>query len=229
MTITKNDTKQIIRRSNLTDSGQVQIKETEGIIDGYPIVFNEQTHIGDYFIEEIAPTALDEADLADIKFLVNHDDKLIPLARHRRGKRSTMDISVDERGLKITAKLDRENNSTARALFSAVERGDIEDMSFAFGIEVAGDEWSDLDKDIPKRRITKISKVFEISAVNDGAYSQTSITARSVALDNDKQTLQSVLTEALDNEKRAEEIKQRATALRLAKRKILLKERYNLT
>lgn len=228
MTITKNDKKEIIRRSQLADSGQVQIKETEGIIDGYPIVFNEQTFIGDYFIEEIAPTALDEADLTDIKFLVNHDDKLIPLARHRRGKRSTMDISIDERGLKITAKLDRENNSTARALFSAVERGDIEDMSFAFGIEVAGDEWSDLDKDIPKRRITKISKVFEISAVNDGAYSQTCISARSVALDNDKQTLQSVLTEALDNEKKAEDIK-RATALQLAKRKIILKERYNLT
>ena len=219
---------EIIKRaqSNENDAQQVQVKSLEGIIEGYPIVFNQRTNIGDFFFEEIDSHALDNADLSDIKFMVNHDDSMIPLARHRRGKRSTMDINIDDVGLHIIAHTDLENNTTARATCSAVDRGDIEDMSFAFGVEVSGDEWFDLDKPMPIRRITKISRVFEVSAVNDGAYAQTSIYARSATLENDKKTLDNVLAVALENEKRADSEK-RAAALQLAKKKILLKERYN--
>lgn len=219
---------EIIKRtqSNENDAQQVQVKSLEGIIEGYPIVFNQRTNIGDFFFEEIDSHALDNADLSDIKFMVNHDDGMIPLARHRRGKRSTMDINIDDAGLHIVTRLDIEKNETARALCSAVDRGDIEDMSFAFGVEVSGDEWFDLDKPMPIRRITKISRVFEVSAVNDGAYAQTSIYARSATLENDKKTLDNVLAVALENEKRAGSEK-RAAALQLAKKKILLKERYN--
>lgn len=217
---------EIIKRAQSNDVQQVQVKSLEGIIEGYPIVFNQRTAIGDFFFEEIDSHALDNADLSDIKFMVNHDDGMIPLARHRRGKRSTMDINIDDAGLHITTRLDIKKNETARALCSAVDRGDIEDMSFAFGVEVSGDEWFDLDKPMPIRRITKISRVFEVSAVNDGAYAQTSIYARSATLDNDKKTLDSVLAVALENEKRADTEK-RAAALQLAKKKILLKERYN--
>lgn len=217
---------EIIKRAQSNDVQQVQVKSLEGIIEGYPIVFNQRTAIGDFFFEEIDSHALDNADLSDIKFMVNHDDGMIPLARHRRGKRSTMDINIADAGLHITTRLDIEKNETARALCSAVDRGDIEDMSFAFGVEVSGDEWFDLDKPMPIRRITKISRVFEVSAVNDGAYAQTSIYARSATLDNDKKTLDSVLAVALENEKRADTEK-RAAALQLAKKKILLKERYN--
>lgn len=181
----------------------VKINPGEGIIEGLPIVFNARTAIGNYFYEEIDPAALNEADLSDIKLLVNHDDSMIPVARHRRGKRSTMDVSVDEAGMHIIARVDKENNATARALCSAVDRGDIEDMSFAFGIEVAGDEWRDLDTPMPTRRITKIRKVFEVSAVNDGAYPQTSISARSASLENDKNALENARAGSLDNEKRA--------------------------
>jgi hypothetical protein len=203
-------------------SNRAAIDAINGIVDGYPIVFNEQTTIGNYFTEEIDPNALDDADLSDIKFLVNHDDGMIPLARHRRGKRSTMDIEIDGRGLFIKTHLDVENNSTARELCSAVKRGDIEDMSFAFGVVVEGEEWSDLDKEIPHRKITKISKVYEVSAVNDGAYPQTEINARSEAtLDNAKRTLDNVRAAALDNEKRANATQD---ALRLAKQKFIFSE-----
>ena len=215
--------KEIIRRSVPNDTQPVNIKPVEGIIDGYPIVFNQVTPIGDYFFEEIDEHALDDADLSDIKFLVNHNDDMIPLARHRRGKRSTMDISIDNHGLAITAKLDIENNNTSKAVCSAVERGDIEDMSFAFGIEITGEEWSDLDKDMPIRRITKIGKVFEVSAVNDGAYPQTSISARSASLDNEKSALDNARAVALENEKRAAEKRAQADLL-LAKQKFLFME-----
>jgi len=199
------------------------IDAVKGIVDGYPIVFNERASIGDLFYEEIAPHACDDADITDVKFLINHNDDMIPLARHRRGKRSTMDIEIDDHGVKMKTQLDVENNSTARELCSAIIRGDIDDMSFRFGIVVEGDEWSDLDKPMPIRRITKIAKIAEFSAVNDGAYPQTEIHARSAGtLENEKKALDNARAAALDNEKRAAETAQ--AALRLEIEKILFLE-----
>ena len=153
------DSPAIVRRNASSELQPVKIEPLKGIIEGYPIVFEQRTLIAELFYEIIDPHALDDADLSDIKFFVNHNDAMIPLARHRRGKRSTMDVSVDNKGMPIYTQLDIENNATARELCSAVSRGDVEDMSFAFGIMVSGEEWFDLDKPIPTRRITKISKV----------------------------------------------------------------------
>ena len=105
------------------------------IID-YPIVFNQRTLIAGLFYEEIDAHALDSADLSDIKFLINHDGNGIPVARHRRGKRSSMDVDIDSIGMAIKTKLDIDNNATARELCSAVTRGDVEDMSFMFGVKL---------------------------------------------------------------------------------------------
>lgn len=221
--LTRTIAPQLIRRAT-PDGKPAQIEPTKGIIEGRPIVYEQRTAIGDYFFEEIARGALDDADLSDVKFMVNHDDGMIPLARHRRGKRSSMDIEIDADGMKIKTTLDVENNATARELCSAVTRGDIEDMSFAFGIMVSGEEWRDLDKDMPTRRITKISKVCEVSAVNDGAYPQTSIYARSSSpLDNDKSALDNARAAALDNEKRGQNDDSQAS-LKLAKEKFLFVE-----
>lgn len=214
---------QLIRRA--TPDGQTaQIEPIKGIIEGRPIVYEQRTAIGDYFYEEIARGALDGADLSDVKFMINHDDGMIPLARHRRGKRSSMDIIIDDDGMQIKTNLDVENNATARELCSAVTRGDIEDMSFAFGIMVSGEQWLDLDKPMPIRRITKISKVCEVSAVNDGAYPQTSIYARSTTpLDNDKSALDNARAAALENKKRGQNDDSQAS-LKLAKEKFLFVE-----
>ena len=214
---------QLIRRA--TPDGQTaQIEPIKGIIEGRPIVYEQRTAIGDYFYEEIARGALDGADLSDVKFMINHDDGMIPLARHRRGKRSSMDMVIDDDGMQIKTNLDVENNATARELCSAVTRGDIEDMSFAFGIMVSGEQWLDLDKPMPIRRITKISKVCEVSAVNDGAYPQTSIYARSTTpLDNDKSALDNARAAALENEKRGQNDDSQAS-LKLAKEKFLFVE-----
>lgn len=214
---------QLIRRA--TPDGQTaQIEPIKGIIEGRPIVYEQRTAIGDYFYEEIARGALDGADLSDVKFMINHDDGMIPLARHRRGKRSSMDIVIDDDGMQIKTNLDVENNATARELCSAVTRGDIEDMSFAFGIMVSGEQWLDLDKPMPIRRITKISKVCEVSAVNDGAYPQTSIYASSTTpLDNDKSALDNARAAALENEKRGQNDDSQAS-LKLAKEKFLFVE-----
>lgn len=151
--------------------------EPEGhIITGRPIIFESKTDL-DLFYEVIDRNALHETDLSDVRFLVNHDMNMIPLARASRDNlNSTMKMEVDENGLAIRVDLDIENNADARALYSAVNRGDISGMSFAF--YVSGVEWFDLDSTKPTRRITNIEKVLEVSAVTFPAYEQTEIQAQ---------------------------------------------------
>lgn len=165
--------------------------ERGSVITGRPIVYNNRTDIGGWYDEIIEGGALDSTDLRDVRFLVNHDTRRIPLARSRRNNgNSTMQLIVDERGLSITVWLDTENNAEARALYSAVQRGDISGMSFMF--EVRDEEWDELDSEHPTRRIKAIASVIEVSAVTFPAYDSTEIYARSKeALESARSALES--------------------------------------
>lgn len=158
------------------------------IIVGRPIVYEQKTDLA-WFAEIIDRGALDGADLKDVRFLVNHDLSKIPLARSRNNnENSTMKLSVDYEGLSITVLLDTENNADARALYSAVQRGDITGMSFMFSIDA--ERWEDLDSDYPTRHIEKIGTVVEVSAVTFPAYDSTEINTRSKeALDSARSAL----------------------------------------
>lgn len=164
---------------------EVRAEESEAgnIITGRPIVYNSRTDLG-WFDEIIEPGALNNTDLTDVRFLVNHDTSKIPLARSRRNNgNSTMQLTTDNDGLGIRVLLDTENNAEARSLYSAVQRGDISGMSFMFGIR--DEEWENLDSDHPTRHIKDISTVVEVSAVTFPAYESTEINARSKeALEN---------------------------------------------
>ena len=198
----------ILRAFNLT---QVTTSDDEGhTLEGYAAVFNSTTNIAGLFNERIDAHAFDECDFSDVCFLVNHDTSRIALARSRRNTpNSTLQLSIDSRGLKTRANLDIENNSEARNLYSAVKRGDVDGMSFMFMVD--SDEWSDLNSDMPTRTITKVSKVFEVSAVNFPAYSDTEINARSAdALANEKKALENARSAALVNEKNLELEKEKA-------------------
>lgn len=164
-------------------SFEIRAAENDGksIIEGRPIVFESKTDLG-MFDEVIARGALDKADLSDVRFLTNHDISKIPLARSRKGsKLNTMSFDIDDSGMKIRVELDTENNAEARALYSAVSRGDITGMSFMFGVRKA--EWADKDTDHPTRIIKEISAVVEVSAVTFPAYEATEINARSKAVE----------------------------------------------
>jgi HK97 family phage prohead protease len=101
-----------------------------------------------------------------------------------------MQFSVDPFGLNLdSVKLDTENNSEARALYSAVQRGDITGMSFMFSVD--SDEWENLESEHPTRHIKKIGSVVEVSAVTFPAYGATEINARSKeALDNARSAME---------------------------------------
>ena len=174
---------------------EVRAEESErgSVLTGRPIVFNQRADLG-WYDEIIDARALDETNLKDVKFLVNHNTDMIPLARSRNNNaNSTMQLEVVEgQGLDIRVNLDTENNADAKALYSAVERNDIDKMSFMFIVE--SDKWDDVDSEHPTRTITGIRRVLEVSAVTWPAYSATSIQARGLsdALESAKASLESV-------------------------------------
>lgn len=168
--------------------------DDEGNITGVPIVFEQATDIGGWFEETIARGAISEDVLKDVAFFYNHDLNTKPLARTRTGK---LKFSIENDGVHMVANINRER-SDANDLYLAIRDGDIDGMSFMFRVE--SDEWTDLESDYPKRRITKIGYVQEVSAVNYPAYEGTSINARSnKSLDGDKKALDNARAKALDN------------------------------
>ena len=177
-------------------------------LTGQPIVYNERTDLG-WYDEIIEDGALADTDLKDVRFLVNHNVDMIPLARSRNNNaNSTMQMEViPGRGMSIRVDLDTENNTEARNLYSAVERGDISGMSFMFIVD--GDRWEDIDSEHPTRSITSISRVMEVSAVTFPAYEATSIFTRGLsdALDRAKESLESERAKKKEVERRKKKIK----------------------
>jgi len=201
------ETRRTVMKTNKYFEFEVRAENSEehgDFLTGRPIVFNEATDMCGMFQEVVDRGALDETDLKDVRFLVGHDTSMIPLARSRRNNaNSTMQMEIDENGMAIRVDLDTENNSEARALYSATKRGDISGMSFMFTVD--SDEWENLDSDYPTRHIRSIGKVFEVSAVAFPAYEQTSLEARSAeALENAKATLEREKAEQRDAQVREE-------------------------
>ena len=181
-------------------------------IEGYPIVFNQETEVGGLFREVIEPDAVTESLLRDVALMVGHDFGMIPLAHSRRNNdNSTMRLSIDEHGVKMRSALDVVNNPRAKEAYSAVKRGDLSGMSFAFTVDK--DSWEDLDTERPLRRITGIGKIYEVSLVAFPAYTGTSVQAASEgdALESVKASLESA-RQQLAEERAAEAEQERRTA-----------------
>lgn len=123
--------------------------------------------------ETIAQGAADQSlrDRDDVRFLVNHDG--LPLARTKSG---TLDLTADTIGLHVAATLDP-RSPDVQALTSALERGDLDEMSFAFQVEEQ--TW---DGDFTERIITKL-KLFDVSGVTFPANPATHIQLASDWLD----------------------------------------------
>lgn len=191
-----------------------QDEEQGAVITGYPIVFNQETVIGGFAREVIDPEAVsDPAILRDVALMVGHDFGMIPLARTRRNNGSgSMTLTPDDHGVAMRAVLDVEGNPRAKEVYSALKRGDISGMSFAFTVNK--ESWEDLDTDLPLRRITGFDHIYEVSLVAFPAYEGTSVQAASEdsALESVRVSLESARKQAED-ERAAEAEAERRTAL----------------
>lgn len=186
------------------------------IIEGTAAVYEQETRIVDAmgeFIEIIRTGAFDDCDFSDVRLLVNHDFNGIALARSRRNNKSdkpnTMQLTVDDKGLHTRADLDTKNNEQARALYSAVDRGDMDGMSYCFYVEKDGQRWTE-ENGVMRREILKVSKVIEVSVVNFPAYAGTNINARS--LDSDRRALENARA-LLDSRAKKQPINPKANAI----------------
>ena len=184
-------------------------EDEKGIIEGMPIVFNQRINLG-WFDEIIAPTALDNADLKDVRLCLNHDTSFVYARSRNNNENSTMRIWKEgESGLRMSAKLDIESSPRAADYYTAIKRGDIDKMSFMFSVDA--DEWQDVDTDHPTRTITGIKRVYEVSGVTFPAYEGTSLSARAEgdALESAKASLESAKAKLAEERARAEQAERR--------------------
>ena len=145
-------------------------KEDDGKmrLSGYAAVFNNAS-VPLPFIEYIAPGAFRKtlSETPDVRLLINHEG--LPLARTKNG---TLTLTEDEVGLRFDAELPDTNE--ARDLYTLIERGDVDQMSFAFRVIR-----QKFNKDRSERTLTEVSlSDGDVSVVTYPAYPTTSVEAR---------------------------------------------------
>ena len=144
-------------------------------VSGYAAVFDQPSEDFGGWREVIAPGAFDGVlASSDCRCLVNHDRNQVL----GRTASKTLALSVDERGLKFECSMP--DTQYARDLAACMERGDIDQCSFAFSVAMGGSKWEEQDK-TTIRTITKISRLYDVSVVTYPAYPQTSADIRSHA------------------------------------------------
>lgn len=150
--------------------------EKQLILEGKAIAFNSPTVLyeigGTKYREVISPSALDGTDLSDVPLKYNHDSAFIILARTRN---KSLRLEKRPDGLHMVAQLQQDIQSH-RDVFSAVKSGLLNKMSFAFSVDAGGETY---DRATHTRTITKIRKLFDVAIVNQPAYEQTFVEARS--------------------------------------------------
>ena len=147
-------------------------EEDSYIVEGYASTFAPYTlwFEGDTEIrEQIDPHAFDEADMSDVIMQYDHQGRVFA-----RVSNNTLDISTDDHGLKVRADLSK--TESARQLYEEIKSGMITQMSFAFSIQEDA-----YDKKEHLRTVTKIRKLYDVSAVSIPANPGTEISARSFA------------------------------------------------
>jgi uncharacterized protein len=142
-------------------------ENNELVVEGMAAVFDTITDIGP-FRERVERNAFDNAMNDDVRFLVNHDG--LPLARTKNG---TLTLEKRDDGLFMRASL--ANTERGREIYDLIERGDIDQMSFA--AKIKRDGWQPDDDGV--RVISRVESLVDVSAVTFGAYPTTSIHARS--------------------------------------------------
>lgn len=154
-------------------------------IVGYAAKFNSWSNDLGGFVERIAPTAFNKADMSDVRGLIDHDPSRI-LGRTVSG---TLRLSVDDIGLRY--EIDMPNTSYARDLMESMKRGDINQSSFAFRVNYDNpdaEEWRFNEQTgVYERTINEFSGIFDVSPVTYPAYPSTESVVSQRSLDKVKE------------------------------------------
>lgn len=162
------------------------------MVEGYATTFNEPYELFDDYFEQIDARALDTADMSDVIFQLNHEGA--PMARQSNG---SLSISTDEHGIYVKAKLD--GSKAGRELYEMISNGLITKMSWGFTI--ADDGWH-FDEQTRTATISRVKKVYDVSAVSIPANDNTEIKARSYLNGVIEKELEEYKQRELDRRKR---------------------------
>lgn len=144
-------------------------KEDGCVVEGYATTFGDAYELYPGYYERIDPHALDDADMSDVIFQLNHEG--IVMARQSNG---TLKLEIDPRGLRVRA--DLSGCQAGRDTKEAIDNKLITKMSWGFMVAEGGWEY---DRDTRTATVTKVTKVFDVSAVSIPANPGTEIHARS--------------------------------------------------
>lgn len=149
-------------------------------VKGTAVVFDTPTVIAEYdgikYCEVIDRHAFDECDLSDVIMNYNHAGKVVARLRNK-----TLALDINERGVDIEANLG--GTTAGRELYEEIDGGYVDKMSFSFTVREAK-----YDSTTHTRTITKVKKLYDVSAVDIPAYNETSIAARSFfAVEHEKE------------------------------------------
>ena len=161
----------------------VEVRAVEGgdtmTVTGYATTFNQPYVLweeeGYKVVEQVAPTAFNECDMSDVIMQYDHAGRVFA-----RNKNGTLNLQIDEIGLKITADLG--GTDIGRQLYQEIKGGYTDKMSFGFVVESDKQEYiSENGSETVLRTILKIKKLYDVSAVSLPANDMTSISARNFA------------------------------------------------
>lgn len=152
--------------------------DTEYYIEGYATTFDDEYLLfefedGTKVFEVIEKNALKDADMTDVIMQFDHEGRVF--ARQSNG---TLLLETDNHGFFVAGDLSR--TAGARDLYADIDAGMITKMSWAFTIASGGEYWvENREAKTIVRHITKVKKVYDVSAVSIPANDDTEISARS--------------------------------------------------
>lgn len=159
------------RMIQLPDMQFRAVDEENYIVEGYATTFNDPYVLFEFdgikYMEEIDRYALDGANMADVIFLYDHEGMVFA-----RMSNCTLEVRPDERGLYIRADLSR--TEASRRMFESIKAGMVTQMSWSFTIEE-----DSYNTETHTRKILKVKRVYDVSAVSIPANPNTDISARS--------------------------------------------------
>lgn len=162
-----------VKRAEGDAEGKKNRFDSDYYVEGYASTFNDpypiyRDYAGNEYYEVISPDAFGETDMSDVILQFDHQDRVFA-----RTSNDTLIVEPDDHGLFVAADLSR--SKSARDLYEEITSGLITRMSWAFTISA-----SEFDRDTRTTTITKVKKVFDVSAVSYPADPNTEISARNL-------------------------------------------------
>lgn len=160
--------------------------EESRTIEGYALKFNTRSEplAGNYFIETLDRSCLDDTDMSNVVVTFNHDQSNV---LGRTGV--NLDLYVDDTGLRFKANLP--NTTLANDVLENIRAGIVSQCSFAFTLpdDSNADEWKRVNDDGVQfeRTIRKIDKLYDVSVVTTPAYSDTNVSVDARSMDKVKE------------------------------------------